>query len=437
MEYFTLTDFNQVIEIKKYHKSSYKIETICPICGKKSLGTLIYKDRYHDKVNIKINCPEHPNIYPFNKNSKLYFSSKKIVEKCLPNSYSKFKAFDDRYLKFATHIQIDITTRCNLNCKFCFAEQNNEKDISWEIIEKNLKRIKSKPKPCVVLIGGEPTLRKDLPTIIKKIRELGFPVKLATNGIKLKDMNYLKKLMKAGLDWVVLQFDGFSSKIYSELRGKELLEVKLKVLQNLEKLNIRTQLSVMVDKFTNLDQIGQILKFAFVSNHIFWVSFYPHSFTSHINQSNNCEDSTFLNDIFTKMQNIPNVDIQLRDIICLKRIWTFLYLLMRKNSFRPRTCHYPLILFKLKDRIYPLNKLLDLRFSLRNLSFIFKLIKNIPNFLQYSKSKISNEFLFLSIEKFYDIFNLDLREVKNCHNLYLTNKGFIPVCLYNSLYRGK
>ena len=35
---------------------------------------------------------------------------------------------------------------------------------------------------AVVITGGEPTLHKDLPEFIKKIKKLGFKVKLDTNG---------------------------------------------------------------------------------------------------------------------------------------------------------------------------------------------------------------------------------------------------------------
>jgi Pyruvate-formate lyase-activating enzyme len=54
----------------------------------------------------------------------------------------------------------------------------------------------------VVLCGGEPTLNPDLPDLIKKIKDLGFKVKLDTNGSNPK---MLKELIENKLiDYVAM-----------------------------------------------------------------------------------------------------------------------------------------------------------------------------------------------------------------------------------------
>ena len=89
-----------------------------------------------------------------------------------------------------------------------------------------------------------------------------------------------------------------------------------------------------------------------------------------------------------------------------------------------------------KDKkIQSINRFFEFKFIIKNFRIFLKFLLNIPKFLGYNTKKISREFLFISIEKFYDIFNIDMDEIRNCHNLYLTKNGFIPACLYNSLYR--
>jgi pyruvate formate lyase activating enzyme len=75
---------------------------------------------------------------------------------------------------------------CNFKCSFCFNPElvfDNEavKDIDekevFDYLEKNKKWI-----DAVVISGGEPTLHKDLPEFIKRIKKLGYLVRIYTNG---------------------------------------------------------------------------------------------------------------------------------------------------------------------------------------------------------------------------------------------------------------
>ncbi len=104
---------------------------------------------------------------------------------------------------------------CNFRCPFCYApelvleeEIKKHKEISSKEFFSFLEKRKGKLEG-VVICGGEPTLSKELPEFIEKIRELGFLVKLDTNGYYpkvLKDLfkkrllDYLAMDVKAALD---------------------------------------------------------------------------------------------------------------------------------------------------------------------------------------------------------------------------------------------
>ena len=77
---------------------------------------------------------------------------------------------------------------CNFRCPFCYSSELvlPEKIKKQPIISEKeffafLKQRKSLLEG-VVICGGEPTIHKDLPVFIKKIKKLGFLVKLDTNG---------------------------------------------------------------------------------------------------------------------------------------------------------------------------------------------------------------------------------------------------------------
>lgn len=76
------------------------------------------------------------------------------------------------------------TIGCNFACHFCHNVDlitGNTLTISEEELLSNLEK-SSKLIEGVVLTGGEPTIYKDLPDFIKKVKDLGFSVKLDTNG---------------------------------------------------------------------------------------------------------------------------------------------------------------------------------------------------------------------------------------------------------------
>ena len=107
---------------------------------------------------------------------------------------------------------IEITARCNMRCPVCFASagEHVEPDPSLEHIAFQLDRLKQASGPCnVQLSGGEPTVRDDLPEIIRMAKKRGFGlVQCNTNGLRLgTEPGYAASLRAAGLDSVYLQCD--------------------------------------------------------------------------------------------------------------------------------------------------------------------------------------------------------------------------------------
>ncbi|MDR0418137.1 MAG: anaerobic ribonucleoside-triphosphate reductase activating protein [Puniceicoccales bacterium] len=96
------------------------------------------------------------------------------------------------------------TIDCNFCCPFCHNPKLVEGDINlfpeeslWDFLSTRTKLIEG-----VVVSGGEPTLHRDLPTFIKKIKALGFSVKLDTNG---SNPEMLSELINAQLlDFVAM-----------------------------------------------------------------------------------------------------------------------------------------------------------------------------------------------------------------------------------------
>lgn len=102
---------------------------------------------------------------------------------------------------------------CNFRCPFCHNSDllgpEGMTDIPVEELLSFLKKRRGM-LDGVCITGGEPTVQKDLPELLRSIRQLGYPVKLDTNG---SNPNMLKTLVSEGLvDYVAMDIKNCKEK---------------------------------------------------------------------------------------------------------------------------------------------------------------------------------------------------------------------------------
>jgi pyruvate formate lyase activating enzyme len=115
------------------------------------------------------------------------------------------------------------TPGCNLRCPFCH---------NWRIVvdpqppfltdETALKILQDRRKyvDAIVVTGGEPTIHKEIPRFLRKLREKGFLVKLDTNGLDSKTLEECLPYV----DYVALDVKTSLEK-YRRLGAKETAEL--------------------------------------------------------------------------------------------------------------------------------------------------------------------------------------------------------------------
>ncbi len=189
---------------------------------------------------------------------------------------------------------VDLTNRCNMNCPICFANANTRGYVyepSYQEIVEMLKTLRSEkpvPTPAVQFSGGEPTVHPDFFKVLEKASDLGFSqIQIATNGIKLaNNEDFAKKCVEAGLHTVYLQFDGLEEENYEQARGREMLDVKKKAIENCRKVKPNPLSTVLVPTIVNTindDQVGDILDFAIKNRDVIrGVNYQPVAFTGRI-----------------------------------------------------------------------------------------------------------------------------------------------------------
>jgi len=230
----------------------------CPKCHEKIRAYLINTGQ---EIHMEKSCPRHGAF-------DLTVSRHPWYYKGLTEYY--FNVMPDKMEQKRYYIYL--SNRCNLNCPICLLEPNQgtSHDIALSQFREIIKKNKSSR---FYLYGAESTLQEDLEQWIRLIKRYGNLVNMHTNGIKIADYEYLRRLKDCGLDYVSLQFDGFDDTIYKKLRGQGLIDLKMKALDNLSKLNISTGLNVTIAKGINEDKINEIIEFAISRHFIKDVSF--------------------------------------------------------------------------------------------------------------------------------------------------------------------
>ncbi len=101
--------------------------------------------------------------------------------------------------------------------------------------------------PHVILTGGEPTLRNDLPELIAKTEQLGVVCGLLTDGRRLTNKQYLQSLLASGLDHIMLLVEESSQEFWQALKLLMPADIAVTVHATLTKAN-QAGFSALLDK---------------------------------------------------------------------------------------------------------------------------------------------------------------------------------------------
>lgn len=418
-------------------------ESICPVCLKTIKAQVIKKN--HNCYLVK-ECKEHGHfetvIWRGNPPYDSWLRKKTPAYPKIPYTEVKKGCPNDCGL-CSEHRQntctalIEVTSRCNLNCKFCFADAKGDfKDPDLDTIEMWLKRIiKAQGHKNLQISGGEPTVRDDLPEIINLAYKMGFNfIQLNTNGIRLNDMEYYKKLKEAGLKSIFLQFDGLNREVLQDLRGKDILNEKIKAIENSRKLGIGVVLVCTVVPKVNDDLLWSIIDFGLKNSpDVRGVHFQPVSYFGRIPKIPDDKDRITLPELMNNIEKQSNHIIKLSD-------------------FSPSGCENSYCSFH-ANYIYADDKIISVskrnnccnvengnEGSVKNVRFVEKnwAAAKIENFKPKKNSfdelalKLHNGFFTVSAMAFQDVWNLDIERLKDCCIHAVSKKGdLIPFCAYN------
>jgi uncharacterized radical SAM superfamily Fe-S cluster-containing enzyme len=480
-------------ESKKFEMYS---ASICPECLRK-IPMRIYEE--NGVIYLEKTCPEHGKFEDvYWGDAELYkwfyenWYNAKYAGSGLENPHTKIVngcPFDCGLCpQHKTHTVlgiIDVTNRCNMACPICFAyagAANYIYEPSYEQIVDMIKLFRAnKPWACNALqfSGGEPTLRNDLPDLIKEAKKAGIShVEVNTNGLRIaEDIEYFKKICDAGMDTLYLTFDGLREEIHKKLRARtDLIPTKQRVIENARKIGLNSVvLVVTLAKGVNDKDLGDIIKYA-VENHdvVRCINIQPISMAGRARKEEMRKLRITVPDAVMLIEEQTNRAVTKWDWRPVN--WPLPVskgMGMLKNKTYPEFTMHPMcgaatFIIIDKDGSYkPITKYVDVdkfaqifwdiyysgvkgkktmaKMKLLKLLPMVKsdlvrgLLKNVITKGSYEAlGDLMRRVIMIGIMHFQDVWNLDIDRVQRCAIHYATPDGKIrSFCTYNSIYRNK
>src|SRR5213594_4430838 len=147
----------------------------------------------------------------------------------------------DRFGRTVRSLRISVTDRCNLRCQYCMPDGAipwfpKDRILSFEEIERVVRILATLGVTEIRLTGGEPLLRRDLPTLARLLwRVDGIEdLALTTNGLLLEEM--AGPLMRSGVRRFNVHLDSLDPAGFAEISRRRGVSRVLEGLRELERL---------------------------------------------------------------------------------------------------------------------------------------------------------------------------------------------------------
>jgi len=172
----------------------------------------------------------------------------------------------DKFRRNIEYVRISVTDRCNLKCFYCTSYRHfnllkHSEILTYEEILTVVSILAKLGIRKVRITGGEPFVRKDLPTLLLQIKKISGIERLTitTNGTLLK--NYVDMLKDAGVDAVNISLDTLREENFLAITGRPRLQDVLTGINMVKEAGISLKINTVYTT-RNIGEVEELINFA-------------------------------------------------------------------------------------------------------------------------------------------------------------------------------
>lgn len=175
----------------------------------------------------------------------------------------------DSYGRQIRDLRVSLTDRCNFRCFYCLPHGEppiapKEQMLSYEEIEYVSDIFVSLGIEKIRLTGGEPMMRRDIETIIRKLSALKprlHDLALTTNGYFLPGR--ARSLKAAGLDRITISIDSLKRDVFKQMTGVDVLDRVLEGIEAARRAGLTPiKINAVIVRGHNEDEVADFAAFA-------------------------------------------------------------------------------------------------------------------------------------------------------------------------------
>lgn len=173
----------------------------------------------------------------------------------------------DRFNRLISYLRISVTDRCNFRCVYCMPAEGveispREEILSFEEIARIVRIGATLGLTKIRLTGGEPTVRRDLPTLIAMLRAIPEiqEIAMTTNAALLDEL--AAPLKDAGLDRLNISLDTLSREKAREIARRDEFDRVLAGIEASKRAGLGLKFNTVVMRGLNDDELPELLEFA-------------------------------------------------------------------------------------------------------------------------------------------------------------------------------
>jgi GTP 3',8-cyclase len=174
----------------------------------------------------------------------------------------------DSFGRIADDLRVSVTDRCNFRCTYCMPAEGlawlpKSEILTFEESTRLLGIFVGLGVRSIKVTGGEPTVRADLPTLVRMFREVGpqLDISITTNGVLLDRL--AGPLADAGVDRATVSCDSLMRHRFAEMTRRDALDKVFAGLKAAEEAGLTPiKINTVVIGGTNDDELVEFARWS-------------------------------------------------------------------------------------------------------------------------------------------------------------------------------